>query len=90
MKIHHFYLSTCLKIFCDALHSTFIEHRATVGISIQEKAQAVIDIDNFTEKLFAEVTSPWKLQHIRCLKCVQHRITSNWQQRRVSKFNKSL
>jgi len=75
-KLHFMY--TRLEILCNALHCPLTEHRAAVGICIEQKAQAVTDINLFAEELFTEVTSAWKLQHVGRLECVQHRVTGDW------------
>jgi len=77
-------------MFGNALYCALIQHGATVGVGIQQKAQAVTDVDMFAEKLLTKVPCTWKLQHIGRFKRVQHRITGNGQQRRVCKFNEPL
>ena len=51
-------------MFGNALYCALIQHGATVGVGIQQKAQAVTDVDMFAEKLLTKVPCTWKLQHI--------------------------
>jgi len=71
-------MQTHLEILSNALHCPLTEHRATVGVGIEQKAQTVTDINLLTEELFTEVTCAWELQHVGRLECVQHSVTGNW------------